>query len=62
MPRFVCSNRLEENHLMRFKELNLLISFFIRLKDDLILMFIKYLQVKKILMLQGHMYSEKVQH
>lgn len=47
---------------MRFKELNLLISFFLSLKDDLILTFIKYLPVKKILMLQGHVYSEEVQH
>lgn len=54
VPRFACINRLGEKHLMRFEELNLLISFFISLKDDLILMFIKYLQVRKILMLQVH--------
>lgn len=54
VPRFACINRRGEKHLMRFEELNLLISFFVNLKDDLILMFSKYLQVRKILMLQVH--------
>lgn len=54
VPRFACIKRLGEKHLMRFEELNLLISFFVSLKDDLILMFIKYPRVRKLLMLRVH--------
>jgi len=53
VPRFACINRLEQSHLMRFNKLNLIISFSTSLKDDLILMFIEYLQMNEILMLQG---------